>query len=361
MIRLLTSLLLLALLTAPTIADTVVKGTASADLASLDHPLGLADEPSSLVRSGSLDLTATTRDGASFWRWSYAGSLDLFDEDVPLDFMRHAVGIERIISKGSGRPASGGGMRFTVRSQLEDGALYDHTEVDGYLTRKSYPAPDVMLRGVLGFRIRSYADLPEESFVEPHGLLEVKRFSESRTALGAAVRLGGKWFNDPVAPAVWGTLGTPKAAQLTVAANVSQGVSDRIGLRASAALRLSLADFPHWVQEDLVDNPLLDRYARSGPTASAAMKILTPGAAWLEIGGRWSEDDYGEILFDDGDGVTTRRDTVLEGYASLEKSLSGSRDGALVRATVSWRDQSSDAAAYDWSGTTASAGVAWRW
>ncbi len=150
----------------PASAETVYHGTAGIQAGSLEHPLGLADETASLLRSVALDMTATTGDDSTFWRWSYSGSVDLYDETVPLDFMRHALGLERILSTGRGHPATAFGVRWTARSQMVDGALYDHVELDGYLTKKAYPAPDTMLRTVLGARLRRYADLPEESFID---------------------------------------------------------------------------------------------------------------------------------------------------------------------------------------------------
>ncbi len=79
-----------------------------------------------------------------------------------------------------------------------------------------------MLRGYAGLRLRTYAELPEESYLEPHALLELKRFWENRTTLGATLRVGGKWFHDPVAPRVWGTDGTPHAAQLSATIDLAR-------------------------------------------------------------------------------------------------------------------------------------------
>lgn len=357
--RLLPLAMLILLSTAA--AEVRLQGSVGLDAGTLDHPLGLADEPASFLRSGRLDLTAVSGGDGSYWRGTYAGSLDLFDDDVPLDYVRHAVGLERIQGRGQGRPALGFGLQWSTRRQLDDASPYDHVELDGYFTRKSYPLPDVMLRAVVGARLRTFADLPEESFVEPHAQLEAKRFGEDRSTLGATLRLGGKWYHDDAAASVWGTDGTPRAAQLAVTLQYARGLSDRVGVRASAGQRVALADFPYWVQDDLVDNPLLDRYARSGPTAFAAIKLLGPAAVWLDTGVRWSEDDYGAILFDGGDGPAERDDTVLQAHATLEKNLSSAARGTVLRFTALWRDQDSNVPAYSWRGVTLVGGVDWTW
>jgi len=346
---------------APSFASTVIDVDAGVDIGYLDHPLGLSDEASSSLRVGRIDLTASNRTDNTTWRWSYAGSITLFDEDVPLDDMRHALGVEWIESSAGGRHSTAAGLRWTFRDQTETTSFYDHTEFDGYLVRKIYPRPSLMLRGVLGGRIRSYDDLPEESMLETYVLLEMKKFSESRTTLGTSVRLGGKRFHDPIAPRVWGTDGTPSASQLVVSADIAQGLSDRVGLKASAGHRISLSDFPYWVQDDLFDNPLLDRYARSGWMASGSIKVLTPWLMWVETGVHASADDYGAIVFDSGDGGANRRDDVVEGYVSVEKTISSAGRGAVLRITGSWRDQSSNLGIYDWSGPAAVGSLTWRW
>jgi hypothetical protein len=348
-------------LATPATATTIVHGTAGVDLGYLENPLGLNDEPSSSLRVGRLDLTASTRTEQTTWRWSYSGALTLFDEDVPLDYMRHAVGLEWINSSGSGKKSSSAGLRWTVRDQIEQGSLYDHKEIDGYLVHKIYPASNLMIRGIAGGRVRSYSELPEESLLETYVLLEMKKFSENRTTIGTSVRLGGKQFYDPIAPRVWGTQDQPFASQLVLSLDAAKGVSDRVGLKASVGQRISLSDFPYWVQDDLFDNPLLDRYARSGWTANGSVKVLTPGLIWVETGVYASTDDYGAILFDSGDGGATRLDHVLEGYVSVERTITSGKNKTVLRLTGSWRDQSSDLELYDWSGMSVVGGVSWKW
>ncbi len=348
-------------LAAPSQAATIVHGSAGVDLGFLEHPLGLNDEPSSSLRIGRLDLAASTKTDQTTLRWSYSGALTLFDEDVPLDYMRHAVGLEWINSSGSGNKSSSAGLRWTVRDQVERGSLYDHKEIDGYLVHKIYPAPSLMIRGVAGGRVRSYSELPEESLLETYVLLEMKKFTENRTTIGTSLRLGGKQFYDPIAPRVWGTQDQPFASQLVLSLDAAQGVSDRISLKASVGQRISLSDFPYWVQDDLFDNPLLDRYARSGWLANGSVKVLTPGLIWVETGVYASTDDYGAILFDSGDEGATRLDHVLEGYVSLEKTIVSGSNKTVLRLTGSWRDQSSNLELYDWSGMSVVGGVSWKW
>lgn len=343
---------------APASAD--FSGRFSMEGGYLQHPLGIAVEPYSPYARSELALQLMLGK-ATRWRLTYEGSATLFDPDVPLDDMRHLVGIEWIRPRSREAWTFSAGVQGGLRRQTEYYRVYDHDEAYGYLAFKHYPHPRLMLRGWAGLRLRSYRDLPEESYLEPHLVFEAKRFGGSRTTVGATVRLGGKWFHDPVAPNVWDTEGTPVTSQLTLGANVAQGLSDRVGARASLHLRMGLQDFPYYVAENLYDSPLLDRYARSGPSALAAIKWLTPLQAWFEVGGAWTDDDYGSILFADGfGGGSTRRDTIFDMFASLERRLLSHGKGTILRATVTWRDQASNMRSYTWSGPTASAGVEWR-
>ena len=335
-------------------------GRAAVGGGGLEHPLGVAEEPSSPYVTGDVDLRVVLGDTTQ-WRLTYAGSGTRFDPDVPLDYLRQAFGVEWLRLRPRDRWTVSAGLQGEVRRQADVYRIYDHDGAYGYVAFKTYPDPRVMLRGWVGIRLRTYRDLPEESCVEPHAVLEVKRFGDDRTTLGAALRLGGKWFHDPVAPKVWGTAGTPVTSQVTVSLDAARGVADRVGVRAGVDLSLGLRGFPYYVAEDLYDSPLLDRYAHTGPAAVAAVKWLTPLAAWLELGVGVAGNDYGEILFADGaGGGSTRRDDVVDIFASCERPFLTRGTGMVVRGAVSWRDQSSSLAAYTWTGLQFTAGAEWR-
>ena len=358
---LLSQAILLILTTLPA-AALDLHGSLDLSAGGIDHPLGLADEPSTSLRSARLQLSGLLPEGgAASWRASYQGDLALFGPELPLDYTVQAVGLERLSGGGAGRNTSGWGFQWSTRRQLDAASPYDHDQFETYLTAKRYLRPTVMLRTTLGARLRRFGELPEESFVEPHATLELKRFGADRSTLGAVVRLGGKWFHDDVAPAVWGTDGAPHAAQLSASLQYARSLSQRLGLRLSATQRVGLADFPYWVEDDLVDSPLLDRYARTGPRAAAALKILAPGGVWLDTGLAWQRDDYGAILFRDGDATATRLDTLLQAHLTLEAGLGGGPRAARLQTSVFWQDQDSSIAGYTWRGATLVAGVAWSW
>lgn len=354
-------LLALGLLLPAWAAAAQLNGTVGLEAGGLEHPLGVAIEPSSPYLNGNLDLNLAARSGSTLWKLIYSGGFYRFDPDVPLDFARHAVGLEWARPRERGQVTFSAGVQAALRRNAEAYRAYDHDEIFGYVAIKSYPHPQLFVRGYLGLRARTYDDLPEESYLEPHAFLEVKRFWANRTTLGATVRLGGKWFHDPVAPQVWGTTGPPHAAQLSATIDLARGISERVGLQASLQQRLDLAGFPYYVGADVFDSPLLDRYARSGPAARVAAKVLTAAQLWLELGAAWREDDYGEILFADGTGGSTRRDTVGDLFATLERPFLKQGKGAVLEAMVAWRNQASNLDGYTWSGLAASAGLQWRW
>ncbi len=352
--------LILILAAAPVHAE--LTGRVTAEGGHLEHPLGIAVETASPYINGKLGLNFRVRTGGSLLRVTYEGSTYRFDPDVPLDYSRHAVGLEWV------RPAAredwtlSVGVQGASRRNIQGYRIYDHDEAYGYLAFKTYPHPRVMVRGWAGLRARTYDDLPEESYLEPHAVLEIKRFGGSRTTVGLSARLGGKWFNESVAKNVWGTTDTPSTSQLVTALSLSRGLSERFGVRANLSHRLTMAEFPYWVGEDIYDSPLLDRYARSGPSVLGAAKWLAPLQTWLEVGAAWREDDYGEIVFADGTGGGgLRSDTVVDTFASLKRRFMKQGKGATLTGTVSWRDQVSNLEVYTWTGLAFSAGLEWRW
>jgi hypothetical protein len=331
------------------------------DAGSIDHPLGIASELSTPYLNARLGLDGTARSGDHRWKFTYEGGAFRFDPDVGLDFQRHAVGIEWIRPKPNEAIQWSAGTQLSMRDNQDLYSVYDQEEAYGYLAFKTYPAPSLMLRGYLGARARRYAELPEESYYEPHAVLVAKRFWENRTTLGATLRLGGKWFYDDVAPRVWGTSGTPSAAQLSGNLDFAKGLSDRVGLQASVGQRVELSSFPYYVGADVYDSPLLDRYARAGTSARASIKVLSLAQVWVEGGGAWRDDDYGDILFADGATGSMREDTVVDAFVSLQRRFLTDGHGAILNAMVSWREQDSTLATYTWDGWMASGGIEWRW
>lgn len=338
-----------------------VHGRIEFDAGSIDHPLGIAAELSTPYLNARLGLDGAARIGDHRWKFTYEGSAFRFDPDVGLDFQRHAAGLEWIRPAANDAVQWSAGAQFSMRDNQDFYAVYDQNEVYGYLAFKTYPAPSLMVRGYVGARGRRYSELPEESYYEPHAVLVAKRFWENRTTLGATVRIGGKWFYDDVAPRVWGTSGTPSAAQISGNLDFAKGLTERVGLQASVGQRAELSSFPYYVEADVYDSPLLDRYARAGSSARVSIKALSIAQIWVESGGAWRGDDYGDIVFADGATGSLREDTVVDAFLSLQRRFLTDGRGAILNALVSWREQDSTLATYTWDGWMFSGGIEWRW
>lgn len=350
------ALLALTSLTCPGPARADVGGSLSLEAGRTEHPLGIRDESATAYGVGTLRLEGATRVGSSTWRLGFDAQEVRFDTRDELDFSHLAAGLEwfrEAPREGLGLSA---GLQVAERTQGPVYAAYDHDEVFGYLAFKTYPSPSLLLRGHLGLRRRSYEALPEESFTEPFVQLEGKRFWENRTTLGLTARLGAKRFHEPEAQGVWGAGHAPTTSQFSLAAILARGLSDRIGIRAALRGAATLADFPYYVEADLYDSPLLDRYASSGVGATAAIKVLGPGQLWWELSGAIDGRDYGEIRFLDAGVGSERRDTVRSLGLSLTRTLRG---GARFMAAVNRIEQNSSIENYDWSGTEFSAGLTW--
>jgi hypothetical protein len=337
-------------------------GWLSVEAGHLAHPLGVAEEPASPYGHGALVQEFALVSDRARLELSYRGDLTAFDPEVDLGYTRHALGVEYL--RPASRPsqlAVSAGAQGALRRQAPTYAIYDHDEAVGYLAAKVYAHPRLMLRGVAGLRWRRYESLPEESYLEPHATLELKHFSPSRRTLGATVRLGGKWYHEPAAVRVWESRSTPTTSQLAASLLLAQGVSDRVGVRASAGYRATLDGFPYYVDEEIYDNPLLDRYARQGWNADGEVKWLMPSAVWLRLGLDWRTDDYGEIRFRTADADGHRLDRVLAAWLSLERRLGFVGRDLTLRLNLGFTDQRSTLATYTWSGPTAGAGLQWRW
>jgi hypothetical protein len=328
----------------------------------LAHPFEVAEEEASSYTGATLVQEFAVPVGDGRIELNYRGDLTDFTAENDPGYRHHALGLEYLHRvRDRSQLAFSAGIQGALRRQQPAYAVYDYDAVNGYLAAKTYPHPRLMLRGVAGLAWRRYEALPEESYVEPHLSLQLRHFSPSRLSLGAALRLGGKWYHDPAASRVWNANGTPSTAQLAASVMAAQGLSERLSLRATVEYRARLDDFPYLVDGEIFDNPLLDRYARSGWNAGGAVKWLMPQTIWLQLGLGWREDDYGEIRFRAADGAGSRQDHVVDLWLSVERQLGLADMDLRLRAHAAYTEQRSTLEAYTWSGPAAGAGLQWRW
>lgn len=323
----------------------------------IDHPLGIATEVASPYVNASLALEITAPRANSAWQGSLLAHGVHFDAQPDLDYVSTALGVEWQQRVPRDRIALSAGVQGGLRRQQPVYELYDHTEVFAYLALKTYPRTSLMTRAYFGLRARTYGALPEENTLEPHLFAEFKHFSASRTTLGASLLLGGKWYTDASAPAVWGTSSTPSTAQAAFTLNAARGLGERVGVRGLVGYRAVLADFPYYVDEQVTDSPVLDAYARHGASLEAALKLLGPAQWWCELGARHQEDDFGAIRFSTVDGTSTRSDMVSTVFTTAERKIGG----ATLRSALAWRDQDSSIEFYRWRGLTLSSAVQLAW
>lgn len=323
------------------------------------HPLGFAEDEDAAYLFQSVLFAAALGGGERRWRLVYEGTAHQFAEEAPLDRMRHALGVERVGSAVDGAIATRAGLQAAGRFHLDSlYEAYDSRQASGYVAAKGWAATELLVRGEAEATWRDYPDLPEESWLEANASLEAQRFLATRTTLGARAELGGKWFVDPEAERVWGE--GASAAQARVRLHAAQGLGERLGLRASAAARIMLRDFPYVVREDLYDSPLLDSYAASGWQGAASARVLVPWQTWLEVGASLGEQDFGDILFPGDDGASSRKDDLASVSGSLERSFAlGERSRLQAFMEVGWFRQSSDLARYDLSGVNVVSSLRW--
>ncbi len=65
---------------------------------------------------------------------------------------------------------------------------------------------------------------------------------------------------------------------------ISQGINDRVAVKTTYTQRWSLSGFPHLVQDDLYDSPILDSYASTTSYVESSIRTLVPWQVWLEGG-----------------------------------------------------------------------------
>jgi len=345
-----------------TAGATTVNGRLGIDAGHVDHAVGLAEESSTPYVDAGLTLEAVETFASNAVEFGVSTRDVRFDPERGLDFRWHAAGVEWKQLHPRLDLSLSAGVQFGVRRQDDLYAHYDYDAWTGYLAFRSYVGTRQFVRGSVGFRARDYAALPEESNVESYAFLETKRFFEAGSMLGASMRLGSKWFTDPAASRVWAVEGTPTTTQMTVALQASQSISERVGLRVGAQMRHAITDFPYWSDADVYDSPLLDRYARNGPSAEGVLKVLGPSQLWFEVGGAVARDDFGAIRFADGSPAgTTRRDDATSVFTSVSRAILAPGGHADLRLSVAWRDQASTIDAYDWQGWSVASGLTWAW
>jgi len=254
----------------------------------LDNPLGLNDDTPAGYLSQSLRL-ATTLGGASdagqptnhALKLGYEGNASQFGNETSLGNMRHGLGLEwfrtsRVGEQDSRTNRLSAGAQFAVRSYEDYYEVYNYREAYSYLAFSRYAGSGTLWSGFAALKARRYGELPEESYLEPHGQLKIQRFLESRTTLGLSARYGVKYYYDSAAPVIWDTLNLPSTSQVAARLNIAQGLSDRLSIRGRVDSRWTLSDFPYYVSEDIFDSPLLDNYANDGWDLFAAVKWLGP-------------------------------------------------------------------------------------
>lgn len=357
----LAAILVLTVGVGPVRAESTFHGTVDVTAGGLEHPLGVASEPSTPFAGADLSLRWSLGSFASQWRITYEGALNRFDPDAGLDHSRHAVGVEWIRGAARDEVTLSAGAQLGLRANESFYTPYDYRQGFTYVGLKTYPVERLMVDGFAGLRLRDYPDLPEESYVEPHAALVTRYFFDTGTSVGTTLRAGGKWYHDPVAQNVWDSTGMPSTSQVSASLDLTQSVTRRVGLRASLRERVQTSSFPYYVEDDIYDSPLLDRYASSGTSAGASVKALAPGQVWVEVGYSWWEDDYGQTLFADQGAGSERNDRSSAVSLSLERRFLHDGRGFTVHAALYHHDQQSNIENYDWAGWSSVAGIGAKW
>ncbi|MBZ0268662.1 hypothetical protein K8I85_10940 [bacterium] len=327
------------------------------------HPLGFSDDEEAAYIFQSLVLSVVLPDSVPTWRIVYEGNGYQFSNGVELNQMHHALGMERLGSLKSGSASTRLGVQIAGRLHEDDRYQpYDYRQASAYAATKGYPRNGVLLRGHVDTKYRRYGDLPEESYLESNARLELQRFLPSSTTLGLQVGWGAKWYTDSAAEEVWETGGTPVTSQVRLRLNAAQGLGARVSVRAAGSVRISLADFPYIVREDLYDSPLLDWYASSGWRAESVVRALVPWQTWFEVGSAYGARDYGDLRFPGVSGPASRSDDILDVFCSLERAFDvNDRNRMLVEVGGRWTRQESDLETYDLSGPNLSTSLSWLW
>ena len=340
-----------------------IRGSLTIGTGYLENPLGVSNETAAGYLSQSLRLSSAFgigEDSGHVFKLGYEGNASQFGNETQLGNMRHGLGAEWFNKSADGRNSVGAGAQFSLRGYEEYYKIYDYNELYTYLSFKRYLGDRHLLNGFAALRVREYGELPEESYLEPHGQLEIKKFFDSRATIGLSARYGAKFFNDSVASSVWETLDLPSTSQVAARLNIAKGVSDRLAVRGWVDSRWNLSDFPRYVAEDVFDSPLLDGYAHEGVDGFVAVKYLGPAQVWLEVGATAGDHDYGSLLFAGTPVGQTRDDQVFEYFASAEKALAGKADAPKLRVVGGWRDQESTIEAYTYAGMYFSSSLTWR-
>ncbi|MEN8006703.1 MAG: hypothetical protein ABFS42_06775 [Candidatus Krumholzibacteriota bacterium] len=340
-----------------------VRGSLTIGTGYLENPLGVNNETAAGYLTQSLQLASSFTMGEGSGRvlkLGYEGNASQFGNETRLGNMRHGLGAEWFHNSADGRRGFGAGAQVSLRGYEDYYEIYDYSELYTYLSFKRYLGERHLVKGFAALRVRKYGELPEESFLEPHGRLEMQKFFDSRVTVGFSARYGAKFYNDSAAPSVWETLNLPSTSQVAARLNIAKGVSDRLAVRGWVDSRWNLSDFPRYVADDVFDSPLLDGYAHEGIDGFAAVKYLGPAQVWLEAGASAGDHDYGSLLFAGAPGGQTRDDRVFEYFATAEKALSGKADPPKLRLAGGWRDQDSSIEGYTYSGMFFSSSLTWR-
>ncbi len=327
----------------------------------LEHPLGVVDEPAAGYLSEALRLSTTFDLDEDELRLGYEGNASQFGSDTSLGSARHGLGAEWFRSREDGSQSISAGIQGSFRRYVDYYEIYNYNEAYSYFAMKKYISSRTLLRGFAALRYRKFQSLPEENNLEPHGRIELQHYSESRTTLGLALKLGTRFYNDSVASQVWETSQIPSVSQLAARLNFAQGLGTRTSIRGWLETRWNLSEFPRFVEDDIYDSPLLDSYAHQGFDAFAAFKWLAPLQTWLEVGFNIGRHDYGSLLFATEAGGAVRDDDVWGLGLSLDRKISSGPGTPRFKLTGGWDHQNSSLAGYTHDGPYAATSLSWQW
>ncbi len=342
-------------------AKAQVRGSLTIGAGYLEHPLGVQEEPAAGYLSQALRISSTFGKEEDKLRLGYEGNANQFGNNTSLGSQRHGLGLEWFRNRKDGSQGLSAGIQGAVQRYQDYYEVYNYGEAYSYFAGKRYLNDRTLMRGFIALRFREFGDLPEESYLEPHGQVELQHFSENRTTVGLALKLGAKYYHDSVASRVWGTTQIPSVSQFAARLSLAKGLSDRTSLRGWFEARKNLSDFPRYVADDVFDSPLLDSYAHQGFDAFLAFKWLAPLQTWLEFGARYGDHDYGSLLFAVPEGGEMRQDKVIDLGLVLDHRVSSKFGKPRIKLSGGWQGQDSNLVGYTHDGPYVATSFSWQW
>lgn len=286
------------------------------------------------------------------FRWSYKGSLDVFQKYNNRNFQNHSTGISYYNYFSESGHRLNAGLFFGKRFHTEDYAWYEIQQYNVYVNSKFIIADQTY--GYIGMNIRwrDYVYLDAFSHYQTTLFFRISQFFQTGTTLIAKANwLTKNYYPSSYKSNVVGlpeivTIGEGSSQQFVSSIKAAQSLSPSVGISMQFLLRKNIISSIRYLGTDTgfyySDEELFDdKYGYSSEEFTTTLKKRFPWKIEISLGANFKLKHYDSRLALDLDGYPysderLRSDNRLVTWLSLTKSFKVSNSLRPISISFNW-------------------------